>query len=91
MAILAPNDPLGVFVSVMPANGFIDDRDMDFTNHPIRVAFETSGGNEIAERRIDLARSLALLSAATLSFKHGLNCMVVEEVDELIEKFPGRR
>jgi hypothetical protein len=82
---------LGIFVGIMPASEFIDYGDMDFTSYSARVILETSDGGEIQKRRVELARSLALLCAAVLSFDRGFDCMVVEGLDELIEKFPGKR
>lgn len=81
---------LGILVSVAPEIGFLDYGGMDFTNYSVCITFRSSAGSEISKRRVEVARSLALLCAAILSIDYGYDCMAVKEVDILIEKFPGR-
>jgi hypothetical protein len=81
---------LGLLVTVAPAIGLVDYGGMDFSSYSVCITFRSGEGSEISKRRVELARSLALLSAAILSIEHECDCMVVKEVDVLVEKFSGR-
>lgn len=65
-----------------------DDAGIEFSRYPVQVQFIRHAGPD-AELRTELARIMAQLAGSVISSETECECLVVDEVQRLVRKFPG--
>lgn len=79
---------MGVSITAYADHEFEDDAGIEFSRYPIQVQFTRFAGPD-PELRTELARIMAQLAGSVISSELDCECIVVDETQHLLRKYPS--
>ncbi len=78
----------GIVIGLIDDHGLVDDQGIQFSNYRWELDFTRYAGPDV-DARTERWRSLAFAAAERISDQYGCECLVVDNVQQVLQRFSG--